>query len=64
LAALGLAGISEQTDRVPALANTTIFESLKMLRDGEDDKIEVQVCIILANLVCRKKGNIDSGDPS
>ncbi|KAJ7859116.1 armadillo-type protein [Mycena leptocephala] len=64
LAALGLARISEQTDGVPALANTTVFESLKMLRDGEDDKIEVQVCIILANLVCRKKGNIDSGDPS
>ncbi|KAJ7915917.1 armadillo-type protein [Mycena leptocephala] len=64
LAALGLARISEQTDGVPALANTTVFESLKMLRDGEDDKIEVQVCIILANLVCRKKENIDSGDPS
>jgi hypothetical protein len=64
LAALGLARISERTDGVPALANTTVFESLKILRDGEDDKIEIQACIILANLACRKKGNIDSGDSS
>lgn len=64
LAALGLARISEQTDGVPALAGTTVFESLKILREGEDDKIEVQACIVLANLVCRKKGNIDSGHSS
>ncbi|KAJ7782220.1 armadillo-type protein [Mycena maculata] len=64
LAALGLARINEQTDRVPALANTTVFESLKVLRDAEVDEIEVQAYIILANLACRQKGNKVSGDSS